>query len=1265
MKRLTVGLCREFFGRLRTVIAGVVCLAGVFGVGAATHKITVSGGFLYDGGDKQSTTLTGLEEGAEVYTCIDWSKCYDKTENYVNAFANWTYTPATADLGEGFDPFYQEVTVTMPNADVKLTANFVNGFAAHVLCDGCYTDGDESGMPEGAFYWSVDNGKTLIPFGYEYPVKAGTVTVKFYDKTGNWRAGDWTYTVEKRGTFKEGGVTYYDEPAYFYLSSVKFVPVKNSTAVKLDANGGSGSKETFQVEGYSYGALPMPSRKGYVFAGWWTQKDGGEHITEDKIYQAADFAGQKTPTIYAHWLQIRKLTIKEVKGASRYASWYVEPEFFGEDYQLYSEVASSYFRMHPELDDEGYLYGYLDEKGVMEVLPGAYVYVETSEELEDKKGTLTFQKWSVTPSKVDMGAYFFASQSETELTMPDADVTLQATYIDANACGWAHGYAYASSIYLGRDEELEEDVYIYPPAGAFEWSPDGGKTWYKAGQSGVDYYAPGALLKEGKYTITWRSTDPHWVTTDKTTVTVGGCNLCGIGDASVNASFTYVPEITIDVMTIGGSICEPSCAPGGTATMNPKDGLVFPKKTITLTAKAAKDYAFQGWAFAKTQVYLGDGGYRYWEYGDWFKNTDATWKLENSSNGGLCGGGESYLNQYIDPVDQKVHVVAVFKALSAYDADDISFDGFEGYDSSIEATYDDVGNASVTIKAVVGCALDDDLELCCGPLAYPLTYKLNGKLPDGLKFDAKKGVLSGAPKKAGNTSVTITATDPAKNAKSLTVNFVVSPLPPWLVGEFRGILSEEGDSTGYEYWDEEAQDYVWVDGEYVPGQQNGILELSVKSDGKVSAKVLTQVGTRSVSGTLTWRDPETDEDYDDDDEFAEFRFWHEDAKDESYCHVRFYSDGTIDGYVDSYDKTEDDWFGGDMVGMRQDAELLAYPMFVGDFLDKYYTFAFCATTIGYGERWDEDLQDYVLDESEMKSGYGYLTLKTDKKGVAKVTGQLPDGEKVSMSALVLPFVDDESEALKARLYVFASPSSYKKQDWFAMSLVVSDDGTVTSEEGAAWTIADISGGGGLCDPYSSTAADVFGSGALYSAAQSLEGYYWTALCAYSDSVKQEYSWKEKYVDEDTGKTVTETFYENAYALDFDGFFNVTVKGDSKGAIGLAQKSPAPWVEDGAWNTWEDKKGNEITDPSQLSISFTKATGIFTGKAKVYFDDPKPTSASLPYTGVMIYDGEGGYDGYGSAVHTFKYTDYDENDKPKTITEKVTLPVSLEPVILEP
>ena len=91
-----------------------------------------------------------------------------------------------------------------------------------------------------------------------------------------------------------------------------------------------------------------------------------------------------------------------------------------------------------------------------------------------------------------------------------------------------------------------------------------------------------------------------------------------------------------------------------------------------------------------------------------------------------------------------------------------------------------------------------------------------------------------------------------------------------------------------------------------------------------------------------------------------------------------------------------------------------------------------------------------------------------------------------------------------------------------------------------------------------------------------------------------------------------------------------------------------------------------------SISFAKATGIFTGKAKVYFDYEETNykndeeivtkqhkDATLPYSGVMIYDADGDYNGYGSAVHTFKYTGYDKNQRPVSLTKKVTLPVSLE------
>ena len=1193
------------------------------------HKIAVSGGVLGNG----ATTQGELYRGDEVYVSIDWEKPYDKNGNEINAFANWTYTPATADLGGGFDPFSSEVTVSMPNADVKLTANFVSGFAAY-LAMGWYQSGE---APEGDFYWSVDNGKTLIPMGNELPVKAGKVKVKFYDKTGNWRASDMEITVDKRGTYKEDGVTYYEEPFELYYEA-KFVPVSDSMKIKLDANGGTGTREDFFAYGCEYLSFPTPYRKGYAFAGWWTAKDGGKLITTDMIFDPADFAGQKTPTLYAHWLQKRKLTMKD---ESAVVEWYLDPEYFDNE-NMFNEIMNGLSLWDPEFSDGGYLEG----KGVLELLPGTHVNVSVASDSYDEKTDteLTFQKWTVSPSKANLGSDFRVTYSDTEFTMPDADVTLKAAYIDESTCGYLRGYAEASSISLG------EYVYIEPPYHAFEWSPDGGATWYKAG--GPSYwvddgywdgdewidegyweedYGEEAMLKQGAYTVIWRSNDPCWqAPTEKTKAWTSY--------ETVYGTFTYIPQVTVDVLTIGGgSLCDLP-TDGGTVTMNPKDGLVPARKTIALAAKAAKDYVFQGWAFGKD-----------WEYGDQFEETGTTWKFENYTVGGLCSVPEPRLNSYIDLTDKKVHVVAVFKALSAYSVDDIRFDGFEGVESSAEATTDGSGNASVTIKAVVGCALDEDYALVCSPFAGPLAYKLNGKLPDGLKFDVKTGILSGAPKKAGNTSVTIMATDPAKNAKSLTVNFEVSPLPNWIVGEFRGFSSD-----GYWGFDDESGTTVWM-----VEKQNGLIELSVKSDGKVSAKVFTCVGTRSFSGTLLW--------FQDDDPSADgmFEFYSWNAKDEG-CTIYFNPDGTIDsGIVDVYDKNEG-WISGHVTGMRQDTTLLAD----SPFLDNYYTFAFAATTTESEEYWDEDRQDYVINESEMKSGYGYLTIKTDAKGGAKVTGQLPDGEKVSMSALVMPFIDDDT--LKARLYVFASPSSYKKLDWFAMSLVIAPDGTVTSEESAAWTpersFWDAYYRGcfdGECyDDYCNDMPDlviaISGDGALYSEAKSLENYYWTVSCEQNDNVRQQYSWKED----------GETCYDNAsaYAQYFDDcgfFFNVAVKGDTKGAISLVEKSPAPWVEKGEWasywNCETDNKGNKITDPSQLSISFAKATGIFTGKANVYFDDPKPTSASLPYSGVIIYDGEGGYVGLGSAVYTYKYS-YIEycGGKPKTDTKKVTLPVSLNP-----
>ena len=59
---------------------------------------------------------------------------------------------------------------------------------------------------------------------------------------------------------------------------------------------------------------------------------------------------------------------------------------------------------------------------------------------------------------------------------------------------------------------------------------------------------------------------------------------------------------------------------------------------------------------------------------------------------------------------------------------------------------------------------------------------------------------------------------------------------------------------------------------------------------------------------------------------------------------------------------------------------------------------------------------------------------------------------------------------------------------------------------------------------------------------------------------------------------------------------------------------------------------------------------------------KHTTATLPYSGVMVreeFDGAVSYTGFGSAVHTYKYTYEDYDGKTKTSTRKVSVPVLIE------
>ena len=78
----------------------------------------------------------------------------------------------------------------------------------------------------------------------------------------------------------------------------------NSYLVTFDANGGSPSISNATLEyGSVYGELPTPTRPGYTFIGWYSDKTAGTVVTKDTIMNTTS-----NHSIYARW-EVNNYTI--------------------------------------------------------------------------------------------------------------------------------------------------------------------------------------------------------------------------------------------------------------------------------------------------------------------------------------------------------------------------------------------------------------------------------------------------------------------------------------------------------------------------------------------------------------------------------------------------------------------------------------------------------------------------------------------------------------------------------------------------------------------------------------------------------------------------------------------------------------------------------------------------------------------------------------------------------------------------------------------
>jgi uncharacterized repeat protein (TIGR02543 family) len=109
------------------------------------------------------------------------------------------------------------------------------------------------------------------------PIAADDGTIYFYHSVTTTSA-DWS-------------VYYYD---------ARLVSLGNAAkqyTVKFDANEGTSKVKSIKVyRGAKYGELPVPTRNGYEFSGWYTKDSGGSKITSGSTVKTA-----KTTTLYAHW----------------------------------------------------------------------------------------------------------------------------------------------------------------------------------------------------------------------------------------------------------------------------------------------------------------------------------------------------------------------------------------------------------------------------------------------------------------------------------------------------------------------------------------------------------------------------------------------------------------------------------------------------------------------------------------------------------------------------------------------------------------------------------------------------------------------------------------------------------------------------------------------------------------------------------------------------------------------------------------------------